>query len=318
MSYQLNIGDVRISSPFALAPMAGVNCTSFRILCKENGAGLIYTQMYHAEFIIHKYEEEGMQAVKNYINLQPEERPVSVQLVGSSPEKMAIAAEIVSEFADIVDINFGCCDPNMISANCGGWFSKNPDKMIEVAKAVVSSSKRPVTAKIRIGWDSQSLNAVKVAQDLEKTGISALAVHGRTVVQKYGGKANWTIIKQIKDKLSIPIIGNGDANNSQNAIHMMEQTGCDMVMIGRRAMGDPTIFARCMRKYTKDERDVPDVSEEFKKFIDYYSKYDHDKSFTELRTHALWFGKRAAIGPRKREKIALAKTSDEIKQYFFE
>lgn len=314
----LNIGGVTVDNPFMLAPMAGVNCTSFRLLCKEMGAGLIYTQMYHCNFLVHKFNNEGAEAVKEYINIQEEERPVAIQLVGNDPEKMANAAKIIEKYADIIDVNFGCPDEGMIKAKCGAYFSKHDDEITGVLKAVIDAVDIPVTAKIRIGWDGQSINGVKVAQEIEKCGAAAIAIHGRTAVQKYAGKANWTILKQIKDKLTIPVIGNGDVNNAGKAIEMIAKTGVDGVMIGRRTMGDPTIFRRVLKKYKKEDLDIPEVKDTFKKFIQYYKDYDSDKSFSELRTHALWFSKRAALGPKVRSKIAMSKTIDEILEYFLE
>lgn len=311
------IGDIELENPFILAPMAGVNSTSHRLLCKEYGASLVYTQMYHCEFLLHKLNEEGRQAVFDYINIQEKERPVAIQLVGSSPEKMAQSAKLIEGIADIIDVNCGCCDPGMLNSKSGGYLAKDLQLMECIVKAVVEAVKKPVTAKIRIGWDSQNINGVEAARILEGCGVKALAVHGRTVKQKYGGKANWQIIKQIKDKISVPVIGNGDVRNAQKAIDMKNQTGCDAVMIGRRTKGDPTFFSRCIRKYYNQDIPIPRPGEVFRQFLDYYAKYDNNKSFTEIKAHAMWYGKRANIGPKKRENIAFAKTIEEIKNIFF-
>ncbi|MFW6450059.1 MAG: tRNA dihydrouridine synthase [Nanoarchaeota archaeon] len=313
----LNIADIKLENPFVLAPMAGVNCTSHRLLCREYGASLVYTQMYHCEFILHKLNNEGKQAVFDFVNIEENERPVAIQLVGNSPEKMAKAAKVIQDIANIIDINFGCCDPGMLKASCGGYFAKDLENMQSVAKAVVNAVNKPVTAKIRIGWDAQNINGVLAAQMLENSGIKAVAVHGRTVKQKYGGKANWQIIKQIKDKLSIPVIGNGDVRNAQKATEMLNKTGCDIVMIGRRTKGDPTFFRRILRKYEQKEKDTPRPGQVFKEFLKYYKQLDNNKSFTELKAHAMWFGKRANIGPRKREKIAFSNNVQEIEAVFF-
>ncbi len=310
----MDIAGINIESPFVLAPLAGVNCAAFRIMCKEQGAGLVYTQMYHSGFLKHKLDSEGFGSIRRFINIHDAERPVSIQIVGHDPDEMALAAKTIEPIADLIDINFGCPDDNMIKAGAGSWFLKYPEKMIELTKKVVDSVKKPVTVKIRIGWDSQNINGVKCAAELEKTGIAGIAVHGRTAVQKYAGKANWEIIKHIKSRLSIPVIGNGDAKNAGKAIEMLKRTGCDSVMIGRRAIGDPGFFRRCSIKYkgnTSHETITP-PKELFLRFAEYYKRYDKNKSFTELRTHALWFSKRAALGSRNRAKIADAKTIDEI------
>lgn len=313
---KIKIGNVVLDNPFVLAPMAGVNCAAFRVMCSESGAALIYTQMYHCDFLLHKLENEGKQSIFELINIQEKERPVTVQLIGNKPDNMAKAAKIVEEIADIVDINFGCCDQNMLKACCGGYFSKYPEKMQEIVESVVKSVEVPVTAKIRIGWDSQSINGVKVARMLESSGVKAIAVHGRTVGQKYSGKANWQIIKHISEKLSIPVIGNGDVNNALKAMQMLNFTGCDLVMIGRRIKGEPEFFKRCLRKYNNEEQQINPAREQFLKFLEYYENLDGNKSFTEIKAHAMWFSKRACLGPKKREVIAKAQTIEEIKNQY--
>lgn len=313
----LKIGNVNIKSPFVLAPMAGVNCTSFRLLCKECGAGLIYTQMYHADFLCHKAKIDGKQAVLDYININKSEKPVSIQLVGHNGENMGTAARIIEPIADIIDMNFGCCDTNIIKSGAGAYFSKHTDKIESIVKPVIKNTNKPVTAKIRIGYDSQSINGVKVALMLQNLGVDAIAVHGRVATQKYAGKANWQIIKHIKDKLSIPVIGNGDINNKKAGTDILKQTGCDLAMIGRRTMGDPGIFTRCNNRYYNQDNPVPNTFELFEKFLNYYSKFDNEKSFSELRTHALWFSKRARLGPKKRNNLARAKDINSIREIFF-
>jgi len=307
---------MKFENPFVLAPMAGVNCTAFRLMCKEAGAGLIYTQMYHADFISHKYENDGKIELSKYINIIDSERPVTIQLVGHDPVTMAKAAKYIEPLADIIDINLGCPDTNMIKSGCGAYYSKYPDKIKPIVNAVIDVVKKPVTAKIRIGWDSQTINGVMVAEMLERLGAAAIAVHGRVAVQKYAGKANWQIIKHIKQKISIPVIGNGDAKNKKKATDMLEQTGCDAVMIGRRAMGDPGIFTRCNNRYYNREDDIIDPVQQFLKFLEYYKKYDQNKSFSELRTHALWFSKRARLGPKNRNTIMRAKDISELSNLF--
>ncbi|MFW6013609.1 MAG: tRNA dihydrouridine synthase [Candidatus Nanoarchaeia archaeon] len=310
------IGNVVLENPFVLAPMAGVNCSAFRLMCRESGAALIYTQMYHSDFLLHKLNNDGKKSIFELINIQEKEKPVTVQLIGNNPKNIAKAAKIVEEVADIIDINFGCCDPNMLKAQCGGFFSKESVKMKNIIEETVKAVSIPVTAKIRIGWDSQSINGVETAQLLENSGVKAIAVHGRTVKQKYGGKANWQIIKQIKEKLSIPVIGNGDVNNAMKAMQMLNFTGCDMVMIGRRTKGEPEFFKRCLRKYENEEPKIQNANEQFLKFLGYYEKLDKNKSFTEIKAHAMWFAKRANLGPRLREKIAKAQTIEEVKGQF--
>ncbi len=308
----IRIGKVGIGKPFALAPMAGVNCAGFRLLCREYGAGLIYTQMYHCDFMVHKLENEGIEALLKFLNIDDRERPVAIQLIGSRPENMLKAALAVEKKADIIDINLGCSDPAIIRSGSGAYFTKHPEKIKDIVMPLVKKCSVPITAKIRIGYDPQSINGVRVAQELEEMGISAVAVHGRVAVQKFAGKANWEIIKHIKQKLSIPVIGNGDVRSSADAEEMFKRTGCDIVMIGRRAMGDPGIFARCQNK------DAPAPAEIFRKFFDYYSRFDHNKSFNELKTHAVWSARRARLGPKKRNLMMRARTPQRILEIFYD
>jgi len=297
-----HIGTVRIDNRLVLAPMAGVNCTAFRLMCKKAGAGLICTQMYHSDFVCSKGE-----GIIDFINIQEEERPVSVQLVGYNPESMAKAAKIISKIADIIDINFGCCDTNIIKSGAGAHFSRFPEKIPDMVKAVIGSTDKPVTAKIRIGYDSQNINGVATAQMLEKIGCAAITVHGRVATQKYAGKANWQIIKHIKERLNIPLIGSGDVKDIESLKKLFETTRCDFAMIGRRAMGDPGVFTRL-------SGGKQDVKKQFNVFAELYSKYD--TSFSELRTHALWFAKRARLGPKSRNRISLAKDKDSLLNEF--
>lgn len=292
----IKIGDVKISNPFVLAPMAAINCTSYRLMCKEHGAGLIYTQMIDTDKIIGKTKDE----IKKYLNILDIERPVTVQLVGSDIEKLSKTAKLVEEFADIIDINMGCILPDYMERNCGASLLKDLNKIEEVVKAVVNSTYRPVTCKIRIGWDSQSINAVKVAKLLESCGISALAIHGRTAEQKYSGKVNWTIMKQIKNALSIPIIANGDVRSYKDGIDMLEKTGCDMVMVGREAKHAPWVFNK---EFVKSN---DNVKKELLKFIDYYDKYENRNSINEVREHIFWMFRdfKTKMNPKEIHKLS--------------
>ncbi len=312
----LKIDDIRIDSPLILAPMAGVNCTAFRLMCREAGAGMVFTQMYHCDFLTHKLEKDGRNAVLDFVNILPEERPVALQLIGNDPARMIESARIFEKKADMIDINLSCPDKNMIEARCGGYYSHHPEKIDELVRPIAEEVKTPVSAKIRIGWDSQSINGVSVAQGLEKMGVAAISIHGRTVEQKFRGQANWEILRHIKEKLSIPVIGNGDVRNAAKAVEMKNRTGCDFVMIGRRAMGDPGFFTRCNNRLHDDEIKVPDGKEMFLKFLQYYQRYDNSKSFNELRTHALWFAKRAGLGAMARKSMSAMQDIESLKAMF--
>ena len=188
----MKIGTVELPNRFVLAPLAGISCTAFRMLCKENGAGLIYTQMIDSDIISEKTSEE----VKQFLNIQDTERPVTVQLIGSEKKVLVRAMQAVEEFADIIDFNVGCIEGDYLQKGCGAALLKDFPKLESIVRAMVEATEKPVTAKIRIGWDNQHINGVTVGQLLENAGVSALSVHGRTVDQGYAGKVNWTIIDE--------------------------------------------------------------------------------------------------------------------------
>ncbi|MEM0466204.1 MAG: tRNA-dihydrouridine synthase family protein [Candidatus Thermoplasmatota archaeon] len=270
----MKIGNVEIKNSFVLAPLAGVSCTAFRLLCKENGAGLIYTQMIDAERISEKKPEE----VQSFLNILPQERPVTVQLIGSTKQTLLRAVHVVEPFADIIDLNVGCIEEDYLSKGCGAALLKHLDHLETLVNAMVSATAKPITAKIRIGWDNQHINGVAVAQRLENNGLAALCVHGRTADQKYAGKVNWTIMKQIKQKLHIPVIANGDVKSYTDGLAMLEKTGCDLVMIGREAMHCPWVFS---------QKPV-DIKQQILRFIDLYQRYEQRQSVVEISDHVFW------------------------------
>jgi tRNA-dihydrouridine synthase B len=275
---KLKIGDVEIANRFVLAPMAAVNCTAFRLLCKENGVGLIYTQMYDADVLTGKSREE----IRDMLNLLEGERPVAVQLIGNDAATVAEAGRKVEEFADIIDFNVGCIVERFLDKGCGGALLQDLERLREIVTALVEAVDVPVTCKIRIGWDGQSINGVAVAQMLEECGIAALAIHGRTVQQKFGKKTNWTIMKQIKEKLSIPVIANGDVLTYDEGCEMMRKTGCDFVMIGREAQHSPWIFDKDF------VWDNDHVKAQILRFIDLYEEVERRSSMVELTQHVFW------------------------------
>ncbi len=240
----MRIGTVEIPNRFVLAPLAGISCTAFRMLCKENGAGLIYTQMIDTVLISGKTQND----VKQFLNIQEMERPVTVQLIGSEKNALIKAVQAVEEFADIIDLNVGCIEDDYLKKGCGAALLKDLSKLEALLKAMVDTTEKPVSAKIRIGWDNQHINGVAVAQLAENAGVSALCIHGRTADQGYAGKVNWTIMRQIKEKIKIPVIANGDVTSYNSGLSLLLKTGCDLVMIGRQAttlpLGIPTKTGR--------------------------------------------------------------------------
>jgi tRNA-dihydrouridine synthase B len=299
------IGSLALPNRLMLAPMLGVNCTAFRLMCHDCGAGLVFSPMIHSMSLV-----RGERNRDTMIDFVKEERPLAIQLIGRDPEIMVQSIEHIEKYCDLIDLNFGCPDSDILGQKMGAYFAKHPEGMTKIINAVASATKKPVTAKIRIGWDSQSINHVKAAKIVEDAGAAAIIVHGRTKQQQYSGKANWTAIKQVKEKVNIPVVGNGDVWASEDAKKMLEQTGCDFVMIGRGAMGNPHLFTQC-NAILDGKKPVPDLKDRERgklilDFIALYNKVQKTKRFSELKQHALWFCLKVKGAAEKRRTIGNA------------
>ena len=254
----LKIGNVEIANQIVLAPMASVSNSAYRRIAKEMGCGLIYAEMVSDKAIYY-----GNKKTLDLLYMTPFERPIVQQIFGSDVDSFVEASKKVEEIMhpDIIDINMGCPVPKVaLRAQAGSALLKDVNKIKEIVKAVVNAVHVPVTVKIRSGWDKDHINAVEVAKAIEEAGASAICLHARTRAQGYSGKADWSLIKKVKEAVSIPVIGNGDVKSCYDAKRMLEETGCDLVMIGRASLGCPWIFKECLA-YLKDGTVLPRPSD---------------------------------------------------------
>ena len=309
------IGNIEIKNNVVLAPMAGISNSAYRTIIKEMGAGLIVAEMVSDKAIMY-----GSKKTIDMLYMTDFERPISQQIFGSDKDSFVYSAKYIYETMkpDIIDINMGCPVPKVaISSQAGSALLKNPDKVYEIVKSVVESVPIPITVKIRSGWDENNINAVEIAKVIERAGASAITVHPRTRKQGYSGKADWNIIKQVKESVNIPVIGNGDINSCYDAKRMLEETKCDAVMIGRGVLGNPWLIKECIEYLDcgilPKEVTIKEKIDMIKRHLELLIKTKPYKvALLEIRSHAAWYLKGLPNTKELKENIFKCTTKEEL------
>jgi len=311
------IGNVTIESPFVLAPLAGVSDSPFRQLAREQGAAAVTTEMVSADGLV-----RGQRATLEYCAFEAVERPIGIQLFGSDPAIMADAARVLNDLPapqrpDWIDVNMGCPVRKVVNRCAGAALLNDVPRIGDIVRAMAHASRVPVTAKIRLGWDGNSTNVVEVCRTLEQAGAAAVAIHARTRAEKFEGTAHWEMIGAAKRAVTIPVLGNGDVRTESDGVRMLEETGCDGVMVGRAAFGDPWMFRRARAFHERGERLAPPTATErleagLRHLGLMIASVGPDAAAREMRKHVAWYIKGLPHSARVREQVNHTRSVDEM------
>ncbi|HXS81310.1 MAG TPA: tRNA dihydrouridine synthase DusB [Methylomirabilota bacterium] len=316
-AHAFRIGGVEIDSPFVLAPLAGVSDSPFRQLAREQGASAVYTEMVSSDGLV-----RGSRNTLDYCAFEAMERPIGIQVFGSDPGIMADAARVLNDMPagqrpDLIDINMGCPVRKVVNRCAGAALLQDVPRIAAIVERMSAATPLPVTAKIRLGWDGNSRNVVEVARTLEAAGARAVAIHARTRAEKFEGQAHWDMIAEAKRAVSIPVIGNGDVRSAEDAVRMLEQTGCDGVMLGRAAFGDPWVFRRIRALVERGEAlPPPTAAERLEAGVRHLAMMETavgpEHAAREMRKHVAWYIKGLPHSARVREQVNHTRTAREM------
>jgi nifR3 family TIM-barrel protein len=310
----VKIGDFDLDGRTALAPMRAVNCPSFRILCKQHGAALVYTQVFWS------WEAEKWQD-RLETEFSGRDGPLVVQVGGNQPDQLRATVEKLEPWADIIDFNASCPYNEVCGNKSGSFLLLHANQLERAVKAVLAATNKTVTAKIRIGWKPDSINVLETVKLLQDLGVQSIAIHGRTRSQGFRGTADWSWIQKAKEIATVPIIGNGDVNSGSSAEKMIETTGCDAVMIGRAAQGNPFIFAQVnawLDSHKLLPQDFDQKCKDFLEFVRLYHEIEQDRSFSEVKDHAMWYLKGRMIPGKVKDSVRDARTISDLERAFMQ